>query len=271
MKIGLFDSGLGGLIITKSIIQQLPEYDFVYIGDTAHVPYGSRSKESIYKFTKNCIDYLFKVQNCKLIIIACNTASIAGLRKLQQEYLPQTYPDRRILGVVIPTIETIIEKKYNSIGLLATNGTISSDVFGQELRKLNKDIKLYSTPAPLLVPLIENNGDKFARPIINEYLNTFKGTDIEALILGCTHYPHYKDIIKEEAEKILSHKIDIISQDEIIPQKTQLYLNNHPEIEKELSKNSTRFFGITDITESYIKQAETIFGQKITIEKIDLK
>lgn len=270
MKIGLFDSGLGGLIITKSIINKMPEYDFAYIGDTAHVPYGSRSKETIYKFTKNCIDYLFKVQNCKLIIIACNTASIAGLRRLQQEYLPANYPDRRILGVVIPTIETIIEKKYNSIGLLATNGTVASDVFGQELRKLNKNIHLYSTPAPLLVPLIENNGDKFALPIIKEYVKSFENTDIEGIILGCTHYPHYKDLIKKEAELLLKRNIDIISQDEIIPQKIQSYLQRHPEIAKDLTKTSSRFFGITDMTDSYIQQAFSIFGDKIDISQVNI-
>ena len=270
MNIGLFDSGLGGLIITKSIIEAIPEYNFSYIGDTAHVPYGSRSKETIYNFTKNCIDYLFKNQNCELIIIACNTASIATLRRLQQEYLKENYPTRKILGVVIPTLEIVIEKNYKSIGLLATNGTVASDVFGQELKKLNKDIQLYSTPAPLLVPLIENNGDKYALPIIQDYIRTFKDKDIEAIILGCTHYPHYKNIIKEEAEKILNRKVDIISQDEIIPQKIITYLKNHPEIEKNLSKESKRFFGITDITESYKQQAFSIFGSKIEIEKINL-
>ena len=270
MNIGLFDSGLGGLIITKSIIEKMPQYNFSYIGDTAHVPYGSRSKDTIYNFTKNCVDYLFKKQNCKLIIIACNTASIAALRKLQQVYLTNNYPDRKILGVVIPTIETVIEKKYKSIGLLATNGTVSSNVFGQELQKLNPNIKLYSTAAPLLVPLIENNGDKFAIPVIHEYLESFKNTDIEAIILGCTHYPHYKDIIKAEAEKILSRPIDIISQDEIIPAKIETYLQNHPEIENALSKDASRFFGITDITESYKQQAFSIFGNKFEIEKVNL-
>ncbi|MGN0929195.1 MAG: glutamate racemase [Alphaproteobacteria bacterium] len=270
MNIGLFDSGLGGLIITKSIIETMPEYNFSYIGDTAHVPYGSRSKETIYNFTKNCVDYLFKNQNCELIIIACNTASIAALRRLQQEYLKENFPNRKILGVVIPTIETVIENNYKSIGLLATNGTVASDVFGQELRKLNKDIKLYSTPAPLLVPLIENNGDKYALPIIQDYIRTFKDKDIEAIILGCTHYPHYKDIIKKEAEFILQRKIDIISQDEIIPQKIITYLQNHPEIEANLSKNGERFFGITDITESYRQQAYSIFEKTIEIEKVNL-
>lgn len=270
MNIGLFDSGLGGLIITKSIIEKMPQYNFAYIGDTAHVPYGSRSKETIYNFTKNCIDYLFKKQNCELIIIACNTASIAALRRLQQEYLKEEFPNRKILGVVIPTIETVIEKNYKSIGLLATNGTVASNVFNQELNKLNPNIKLHPVPAPLLVPLIENNGDKFAQPIIRDYLENFKDTDIEAIILGCTHYPHYKDIIKTEAEKLFHRPIDIISQDEIIPEKIIKYLKNHPEIEKNLSKDGYRFFGITDITQSYKQQAFSIFGSNFEIEKINL-
>lgn len=270
MNIGLFDSGLGGLIITKSIIEALPEYNFAYIGDTAHVPYGSRSKETIYNFTKNCIEYLFTKQNCKLVIIACNTATIATLKHLQQEYLKENFPDRKILGVIIPTLETVIEKQYKSIGLLATHSTISSTVFDQELKKLDKNITLYSTPAPLLVPLIENNGDKYATPIIKDYIKTFENKDIEAIILGCTHYPHYKDIIKAEAESLLNKKIDIISQDEIIPQKVITYLKNHPEIERDLSREHKRFFGITDITESYKQQAYSIFGKKIDIEQVNL-
>ena len=128
MNIGTFDSGLGGLVITRALIEAMPEYNFCYLGDTARVPYGNRSKETVYNYTKNCIDYLFKKKNCKLIIIACNTATFAALRRLQQEYLPQNFPDRRILGVIVPTIEEIINKNYSSVGLLATQGTVSSDV-----------------------------------------------------------------------------------------------------------------------------------------------
>ncbi len=270
MNIGTFDSGLGGLVITKALIMEMPGYNFCYLGDTARVPYGNRSQEVIYKYTKNCIDYLFKKKDCKLIIIACNTATFAALRKLQQEYLPQNFPDRRILGVIIPTIEEIINKKYSSVGLLATQGTVNSDVYGVELKKKNNMVKLFSYPAPLLVPLIENNADEFAPPIIDSYIRNFIGKNIEAIILGCTHYPHYKNLIKESAKRILGKEVDIISQDEFLPTSLKDYLKRHPEIEKDLSKDSNYSFEITDINISYIQQAKSIFGKDIKISKVEI-
>lgn len=271
MNIGTFDSGLGGLVITRALIEAMPEYNFCYLGDTARVPYGNRSKETVYNYTKNCIDYLFKKKNCKLIIIACNTATFAALRRLQQEYLPQNFPDRRILGVIVPTIEEIINKNYSSVGLLATQGTVSSDVYGIELRKRKDDIKLYSYPAPLLVPLIENNADEFAEPIIESYVKKFVGSDIQAIILGCTHYPHYKTQIGQIAMKVLGRKVDIISQDEFVPQSLKNYLSRHPEIERDLSKDSLYSFEITDINDSYIAQAKSMFkDESITVEKVDI-
>ncbi|MBR4316125.1 MAG: glutamate racemase [Alphaproteobacteria bacterium] len=271
MNIGTFDSGLGGLLITKSLIEAMPEYNFCYLGDTLHVPYGARSKEVVYTFTKNCIEYLFEKKDCKLIIIACNTATFAALRKLQQTYLPQKYPDRRILGVIVPTVEEVIGKKYNSVGLLATQGTVNSDVYGIELKKRNPDIKLYSHSAPLLVPLVENNADEFAMPIIESYVKQFANTDIEAIILGCTHYPHYKTQIATATEKILGRKIDIISQDEFLSVSLKNYLLRHPEIDKDLSKDSKYVFEITDINDAYISQAKAIFGNdNIVVQKVDI-
>ncbi len=271
MNIGTFDSGLGGLLITKSLISAMPEYNFCYLGDTLHVPYGSRSKDVVYNFTKNCIEYLFEKRDCKLIIIACNTATFAALRTLQQTYLKEKYPDRRILGVIIPTVEEIIEKKYTSVGLLATQGTVNSDVYGIELRKLKPEIKLYSYAAPLLVPLVENNADEFAEPIIDSYVKKFIDKDIQAIILGCTHYPHYKNQIAKSAEKILGKKIDIISQDEFLPQSLKNYLLRHPEIDKDLSKDSKYIFEVTDINDSYISQARVISDdENILIQKVDI-
>ncbi len=271
MNIGTFDSGLGGLLITKSLIEAMPEYNFCYLGDTLHVPYGSRSKDAIYDFTKNCIEYLFKKRNCKLVIIACNTATFAALRKLQQEYLPKNFPDRRILGVIIPTIEEIINKNYTSVGLLATQGTVNSNVYEIELKKLKPQIKLYSYPAPLLVPLVENNGDEFAMPIIESYIKNFVGKDIEAIILGCTHYPHYKKQIAMASEKILGKKIDIISQDEFLPLSLKSYLLRHPEIDRDLSKESKYLLEVTDINDAYIKQAKIISDdENIEVQKVDI-
>ncbi|MCR5506796.1 MAG: glutamate racemase [bacterium] len=270
MNIGTFDSGLGGLLITKSLISAMPEYNFCYLGDTLHVPYGARSKDVVFDFTKNCIEYLFEKKDCKLIIIACNTATFAALRRLQQTYLPQKYPDRRILGVIVPTVEEVIEKKYTSVGLLATQGTVNSDVYGIELKKRKPEIKLYSCPAPLLVPLVENNADEFAPPIIESYIKNFIDKDIEAIILGCTHYPHYKKQIAEISKKILGRNIDILSQDEFLPASLKDYLSRHPEIDNCLSKNSKYSFEITDINDAYIQQARAIFGKDIIIQKVDI-
>ena len=271
MNIGTFDSGLGGLLITKALISAMPEYNFCYLGDTLHVPYGSRSEDVVYNFTKKCIDYLFEKKDCKLIIIACNTATFAALRTLQQTYLKEKYPTRRILGVIIPTVEEIVSRKYTSVGLLATQGTINSNVYEIELKKLNPEIRLYSYPAPLLVPLVENNADEFAGPIIDSYIRNFADKDIQALILGCTHYPHYKTQIAKSAEKILGRKIDIVSQDEFLPISLKNYLSRHPEIDKSLSKSSQYTFEVTDINASYIEQAKCISGDKnILIQKVDI-
>ena len=271
MNIGVFDSGLGGLLITKALIDYLPQYNFCYLGDTAHLPYGTKSKDVVYNFTKKGIEYLFKQKDCKVIIIACNTATFASLRKLQQTYLTENFPDRRILGVIIPTIEQIVQNNYKSVGLLATNGTVASDVYGQELRKMNPDIKLISTPAPLLVPLVENNADEFAEPIIESYIKSFIGHDIEAIILGCTHYPHYKKQVAEIALKVLNKKIAIISQDEFIPKSLENYLERHPEIDKDISKNGKHSFEITDTTDAYIIQAKSILrDENVVISKVDI-
>ena len=155
-KIGVFDSGLGGLLITKAIRDRLPSHDIVYYGDTLNVPYGNRSEKAVYDHTKAAIDYLFE-QDCSLIIMACNTANASSLRKIQQKYLPKTYPDRRVLGVIVPTLETAHEKKHTRIGLLATHNLVSSGVYQEELYKINPEIKLFAQSCPLLVPLIEND------------------------------------------------------------------------------------------------------------------
>ncbi len=270
MNIGIFDSGLGGLLITRAMINYMPEYNFCYLGDTARTPYGSKSQETVYKFTRRAMEYLFLEKNCKIVIIACNTATFAALKKLQTEYLPEHFPDRRVLGVIVPTLEKVAGRGFNSVGLLATNATVSSDVYGQELRKLEPDMPLYSCPAPLLVPLVENDGDEFAPPIIVKYINTFKNTDIDAIILGCTHYPHYKHLIKEESQKIFGREIKIISQDEFIPASIETYFEKHPEIEQALSKEKQYIFEVTDLTEAYKSQAEKILKKSVLIDKVDI-
>lgn len=265
MNIGIFDSGLGGLLITKSLIKELPQYNYIYLGDTKRVPYGNRSPETIYEFLKESIEFLFK-QNCKLIIVACNTASAQALRKIQQEFLPTKYKNKHVLGVIIPTCEVALEnKKTKRIGILATNATINSNAFIIELNKISSNIKIIQQSAPLLVPFIENNSLKLVKPILKEYLKPFKG-QIDTLILGCTHYP----LLKKEIKNILDPQIKIISQNELIPDKLKKYLSNHKEIDRTLSKESKHLFYVTDLTEMMQKTVIEWFGEKVFLNKIDL-
>ena len=219
MKIGIFDSGLGGLIIAKAIRKLMPEYDYVYLGDTKRVPYGIRSHDTVFEFTRECVDYLFKKENCGIVIVACNTASARSLRRIQQEYLPNYNATRKlmcmsevnVLGVLIPTAEECT--KYNRIGVIGTLGTVTSDTFLNEIKKINFKIKsttlklrgtrVFQNPAPMLVPLAEEGEKILAKQFIVKYLKLFAGKHIQALALGCTHYPFYKN----EIRKILGKKV----------------------------------------------------------------
>ncbi len=244
MKIGIFDSGLGGLFVTKALVKELPQYDYVYLGDTQRVPYGNRSHETVYKFLKEAVDYLF-AHDCELIIVACNTASAEALRKVQQEYLPRHYPKRRVLGIIIPTAEAALkDHKIKRVGVLATQGTVDSRAYIRELKKIRPDVSIFQQAAPLLVPLIESNAIEFADPILHSYLQPLSRKNIDALILGCTHYP----ILKKQIKEICGPDIKVISQDEIISAKLADYLGRHPKIVKRLGKNKRREFLVTDLT-----------------------
>lgn len=265
MKIGFFDSGLGGLIILKAVRDKLPHYNYIYLGDTLHLPYGGRSTDAIYEYSRRAIDYLFH-QNCNLIITACNTVSAAALRTLQQKYLPNTYPDRRILGVIVPTLEEASRQGNQRIGLLATDYTIQSNIYHSELEKINPNIRLYSQSAPLLVPLIEHDGLEWIDPILQKYLQPLILEQIQSLILGCTHYPYLKNHIKKQ----LNDKVSLISQDEIIPEKLADYLQRHPEINSKLAQDRTIEFYATDITEHYKRSARSIYGETLLLTKITI-
>ncbi len=257
MKIGIFDSGLGGLIIAKSIFKKLPKYDYIYLGDTKNLPYGSKTQRQIFEYTKNAVDYLFK-QNCGLVIVACNTSSALALRKIQQEYLPKHYPNRRVLGVVIPTLETA---KGKSIGVLATTATVKSHIYKKELLKIDSRAKIYEVPAPKLVEYIEQNALPKAENALKLYLKPLQQKGIEALVFGCTHYP----FLKRAAKNILGQKVKIVSQDEIIPGKLSGYLNRHPEISSRISKNHQRQFSVTKVNAGFKKVAKRLFGKEIKL------
>jgi|SRR3989344_2898502 len=264
MKIGIFDSGLGGLIIAKAIRKIMPEYDYVYLGDTKRVPYGNRSHKTVFEFTKEAMDYLFKRENCAIVVVACNTSSARALRKIQQQYLPKNFPNRKVLGVLIPTAEECA--KYKRVGILGTLGTIASNTFPKEIKKLNKKVKVFQNPAPMLVPLAEEGEKTLAKQFILKYLKPFLHKKLDVVALGCTHYPFYKSEIK----KILGPKIKVISQDEIIPKKLKNYFVQHPEIEKKLAKNRKAKILVTDITPNIKKLSQKWFGKNIKPELVNL-
>ncbi|MBU6500276.1 MAG: glutamate racemase [Patescibacteria group bacterium] len=263
MKIGVFDSGLGGLFVMRALVRKLPRYDYVYLGDTQRVPYGNRSPETVYRFLEEAVRYLFK-KDCGLIIVACNTASAEALRKIQRNYLPKHYPKRRVLGVIIPTVEEALkDKKIEKIGVLATQGTVNSGAYIRELKKLNRGVKVFQNAAPMLVPLIESGEFKRAEPFVREYLKPLKRKKVQKIILGCTHYPALKNMIRRIAG------VPVVSQDEIIPRKLKDYLSHHPEIDSLLSENWKRELLVTDITPEYVRFSRKWFG-KTKLKTVEL-
>ena len=264
MKIGIFDSGLGGLLIAKAIHKALPQYDYVYLGDTKRVPYGNRSHETVYEFTREAVKYLFEKENCMLIVIACNTASARALRKIQQEYLPKHFPERKVLGVLIPAAQEA--GLFSRVGIIGTQGTIQSKTFPIEIGKINPKCSVFQNPAPMLVPLAEEGEEQLAKVFIQKYLSPFKNKNINALILGCTHYP----LFKKEIRKILPAKTKIISQDEIVPKKLKEYLARHTEIDIKLSKKRKIKILVTNKTKQIEKLTEKWFGNKIKPSLVEI-
>ena len=247
----------------KSIVSYLPQYDYMYLGDTKYLPYGDKSKDTIFQLLQNAVEYLFK-NDCALVIVACNTASAEALRRIQQEYLPAHYPDRRVLGVIIPAIEESLQAKR--VGILATSGTVASRTYEKEFKKVSTHIRVFQQAAPLLVPFIENSEWELMKPILAEYLKPLLAKNIDTLILGCTHYP----IIKEDIRALIGPNIKLVCQDEFIQTKLQEYLEHHPEMEKTLGKNSERTFLLTDKTDHFEKLAREWFTPDIRFEVVEV-
>lgn len=268
--IGIFDSGYGGLTVMKDIVQELPQYDYLYLGDNARSPYGSRSFETIYDYTLECVKYLFS-QNCHLIILACNTSSAKALRNIQQKDLPNIDPDRRVLGVIRPTAEVIGNfTKSGHVGVLGTSGTVNSESYVLEIRKQFPELKVYQEACPMWVPLVENqeydNGgaDYFVKQHIDGILS--QSDKIDTFLLACTHYPLLIDKIKE----FTPDDITILSQGEIVAKSLADYLERHPEMVEKCSTNGTRRFLTTDSTEDFDVHANFFWGEEITSEFIHL-
>lgn len=267
--IALFDSGYGGLTVLKPIMELMPQYDYLYLGDSARAPYGNHSPENIRKFSEEAVEYLFD-QGAQLIIFACNTASSVALRHIQQKYLKGSEEQqRKILGVLIPVAEKAVElSSSQKVGVVGTRATIQSKVYEQEIQKINPDTKVYSQPCPLLVPFIEE--DWHHKPeaisILKKYLRPLKHHNIDTLILGCTHYP----LMHKDFQRIMKNS-QVLDSGQITAGSLQNYLQRHPEIESQLSKKNTRRFLTTDDPERFKAFTEKHFGMKIKMpEKISL-
>ena len=269
--IGVFDSGYGGLTVLKEIISKLPEYDYIYLGDNARAPYGNRSFDTVYRYTLQCVQWFFS-QGCSLVILACNTASAKALRTIQQNDLPGIDPAKRVLGVIRPTTEMIGNYSLtNSVGILATNGTVASDSYPVEIAKFFPEIKVYQQACPLWVPLIENNehqgdgADFFVKKNLESIFR--KGRDIDVILLGCTHYP----LLNEKIQEYLPSGVKLISQGEIVADSLADYLRRHPEMETKCSKNGGRVFYTTDSTEDFDNHATIFFGETVRSRHVDLR
>ncbi len=261
MKIGFFDSGLGGLLILKETVKLLSHYDYVYYGDTANLPYGDKTEDEIYEFTKAAIEELFR-RDCLLVIVACNTASAESLRKLQDTFIKETYPDRKVLGVIVPTMEAVLDTGKKTALLIATTRTVESGKYERELKKLADSIELVSVPAPELVPLIESHEIEAA---VERAASTIEATrgEGEVVILGCTHYVLLKTSLREKFPMLT-----ILSQDEIIPEKISEYLVRHPEISSRITNTGKREIVLTEHRPDYDRLTAEFLGGAYISEKI---
>lgn len=267
-SIGIFDSGFGGLDILRYILQKLPAYDYMYLGDNARAPYGNRSSEVVYEFVRQGVEYLFQ-NGAELIILACNTGSSEALRRIQQEYLPQYYPSRRVLGVIIPTAEYVArELQLHRVGVIGTQGTVQSKAFLRELRKLNPRIKIFQKACPLLAPFVEAGEERSAAMILilQNYLKPLLRHNLEGIILACTHY----GVLEKRISRMVGSKVKIIGEGKIVATKLRDYLNKHPEIEKQIGKNQQRIFCTTDITNQFGVIGSRLFGKKIKSIKVNM-
>jgi len=267
--IGIFDSGLGGLTILKSILEKLPNYNYIYLGDNARAPYGNKSQEAIYSYTKEAVDFLFS-QGCKLIIIACNSASAEALRKIQQEYLPAKHPDKRVLGVIRPLVEATVKiPKITRVGVIGTKATVNSETYKIELHKLNSNLQVYQQTASLLVPLIEEGWLKKpeTKMILKKYLHSLKLKQVQILIPACTHYP----FLLKDIQRIMTSRCKVLNQGEIITHSLVNYLKRHSELNIQPSTDPRLEFYTTDDIVKFREIGEEFLGRKIKkIERVQL-
>lgn len=268
--IGVFDSGYGGLTILEKIREVMPQYDYVYLGDNARTPYGTRSFDVVYEFTRQSVEKLFSI-GCPLVILGCNTASAKALKSIQQNDLPVWNPNKRVLGVIRPTVEEVGKiTKTRHVGVLGTVGTIQSESYPIEISKLFPDIVVSGQACPLWVPLVENGefdsegADYFVKKYINELLE--QDSDIDTLILGCTHYP----LLLPKIKQFLPENIHVISQGNIVAECLKDYLGRHKTLESKITRGSSCLFYTTESVDKFQKSAEIFLNEHVTVEHIKL-
>lgn len=269
-RIGVFDSGYGGLTILQQFRKVMPDYDFVYLGDNARTPYGSRSFDIVYEYTRQSVRKLYDM-GCPLIILACNTASAKALRSIQKIDIPMWDSSLRVLGVIRPTVEAICSMTRNKhVGLLATEGTVQSESYPIELAKMDTEIRVSAVACPMWVPLVENQeyesdgADYFVEKYVAELMK--KDADIDTVILGCTHYP----LLLPKIKKYFDPNIRVVTQGEIVALSLKDYLARHPEIDNRLSKGGRCDFFTTESTEKFRKQASVFLKEKISVCSISI-
>jgi len=269
--IGVFDSGYGGLTVFKEIIKKFPEYDYVYLGDNKRVPYGNRDLQTVYEYTKECIEYLFAHYDCPLIILACNTASAKALRQFQQNDLAKYGPNKRVLGIIRPTAEAVGSHLKNPyVGIMATQGTVDSGSYLEEIKMFFPDIQVFQQACPNWVPFIEN-GD-FESEELQSFVNLRacqlldKCPEIGTIILACTHYPLIKDLIKRH----LPDHVQLLGQGELVAESLKDYLQRHPEIESQCTRNMKHIFLTTGNAQTFQKKSSLFLGKEIKASKVVL-
>ncbi len=269
--IGVFDSGYGGLTVLKEIVKQLPEYDYLYMGDNARAPYGPRSFDTVYQYTLECVKWFF-AQGCELVILACNTASAKALRTIQQKDLPGIDPSKRVLGVIRPTTEIIGGfSKTGEIGILGTAGTVQSDSYPIEIAKFFPACKVYQEACPMWVPLVENNeyDEPGADYFVKKHLDKLSANSgaIDTVLLACTHYP----LLMHKIRQYIRDGVTVVSQGEIVAESLARYLDKHRELAKKCSKNGKIDFYTTDSTTDFDNHAAIFFGGAVASKYLDLQ
>jgi glutamate racemase len=266
--IGFFDSGFGGLSVVREIRTTLPQYSTVYLGDNARTPYGSRGLDTIYRYTLEGVVELFD-RGSQLIVLACNTSSSVALRRIQQQYLPVYHPAKRVLGIVIPTAEEVAGlSRTKTIGILATEATVSSQAYPQEVFKIDREVRVYQQACPLLVPMIESGKFEKAREAASMYVEGLLKQDerIDTVLLGCTHYALIEHLIRD----LVPPHIQLVSQGTIVALKLADYLRRHPEMETRLDRSGTQKFLTTEYSDRIQLLGTQFFGGPIDVETVSL-